>query len=270
MDRTLYITDLDGTLLNTESTLSTYTIGTINTLVDKGLIFTYATARSLYSALPVTKGLTTNLPVIIYNGCAIINAKTRELLYSCQFSKEEIVEVKEILKDNYPFVYSYIDEKETVSYYQKYVNDGMQFYLDKRKDDPRFNPVDHQDIYQGRVFYFTCIGKKEDLEKVYYKIKDKDKYHVVFHQEIYREEYWLEIMPKNATKANAILKLKEILKIDKIVSFGDAINDLPMFLISDECYAVENAVTELKNIATGIIQSNNQDGVAKWLENHGK
>lgn len=270
MNTTLFVTDLDGTLLNKESTLSSYTINTVNTLIDNGLLFTYATARSLYSALPVTKGLKTNLPVIIYNGCAIVNAKTNQLLYSCYFSKEEIEEVKEILKDNYPFVYSYINHIETVSYYQKYINEGMQFYLDKRKEDPRFNPIDHQDIYQGNIFYFTCIGKKEELEKAYYKIKDKEAYHVVFHQEIYREEYWLEIMPKNATKANAILKLKEILLVDKIVSFGDAINDVPMFLISDECYAVENAVNDLKNIATGIIESNQQDGVAKWLENHGK
>lgn len=52
-----------------------------------------------------------------------------------------------------------------------------------------------------------------------------------------------------------------------MVSFGDAINDIPMFRISDECYAVKNAVEELKKIATGIIDSNDEDGVAKWLEN---
>lgn len=38
-----------------------------------------------------------------------------------------------------------------------------------------------------------------------------------------------------------------------------------MFRIADECYAVSNAVDELKEIATGIIDSNDNDGVAKWL-----
>jgi hydroxymethylpyrimidine pyrophosphatase-like HAD family hydrolase len=38
-----------------------------------------------------------------------------------------------------------------------------------------------------------------------------------------------------------------------------------MFKISDECYAVENAVPELKQIATGIVKNSNDDGVAKWL-----
>ena len=51
-----------------------------------------------------------------------------------------------------------------------------------------------------------------------------------------------------------------------MVSFGDAINDIPMFQVSDECYAVSNAVDELKKIATGIIESNEEDGVARWLQ----
>ncbi len=68
-------------------------------------------------------------------------------------------------------------------------------------------------------------------------------YNITFQQEIYRKEYWLEIMPKTASKASAILKLKELLKCDEVVSFGDAVNDLPMFTISDQCYAMANAVT---------------------------
>ena len=51
-----------------------------------------------------------------------------------------------------------------------------------------------------------------------------------------------------------------------MISFGDAVNDIPMFEISDEAYAVENAVEELKSYASGVILSNEEDGVAKWLQ----
>nr|WP_241147406.1 HAD hydrolase family protein [Thomasclavelia spiroformis] len=71
--------------------------------------------------------------------------------------------------------------------------------------------------------------------------------------------------PKTASKANAILKLKEILKCDEIVCFGDAINDLEMFKVSNQSYAMENAVDQLKKHATAIIDSNENDGVANWL-----
>lgn len=75
-------------------------------------------------------------------------------------------------------------------------------------------------------------------------------------------------MPVRATKAEAIRTLLKLWDCDRIVSFGDAINDIPMFEISDECYAVANAVPELKNIATGVIGDNDHDGVARWLLGH--
>ena len=78
-------------------------------------------------------------------------------------------------------------------------------------------------------------------------------------------EYWCEIMPRHANKAEAVLRLKEMLGCDRIVCFGDGSNDMTMFRIADECYAMENADDELKAIATGVIGSNNDDGVAKWL-----
>ena len=91
---------------------------------------------------------------------------------------------------------------------------------------------------------------------------------VSLQQELYRPEYWCEIMPASASKANAIRKLKEMWGCSRVVSFGDAVNDLPMFDMSDECYAVSNAVEELKAAATGIIGSNEEDGVAVWLLRH--
>lgn len=74
--KTLYVTDLDGTLLRTDDTVSPFTINTVNGLVDKGMLFTYATARSLVSASVVTKGLSARIPVIAYNGAFIYNAET--------------------------------------------------------------------------------------------------------------------------------------------------------------------------------------------------
>ena len=116
-----------------------------------------------------------------------------------------------------------------------------------------------------RDSYYTCIGSREELFPVYEALKDNEELNCLFHPEIYREEYWCEVLPKKATKANAIKELKKLWNCDRIVSFGDGINDLPMFEISDECYAVENAVEELKRAATGVIESNINDGVAKWL-----
>lgn len=270
--KTLYVTDLDGTLLNTEEKLSQYTIGTINEFIKKGGQFTFATARSLSSASIVTKGLKVELPVIVYNGGFIMNAKSGKVISSSIYSydeKEYIIKLMEKYKVS-PLVYSYVNGIERVSWILGSENEGMRHYLSKRKGDKRMNPLGKSDdLYQGDVFYFTCIGEQEKLYPIYETLKENPCYNCIYQQELYREEYWCEIMPKKATKANGIQSLKEIFHFDRIVCFGDAVNDIPMFQISDECYAVENAVPQLKEIATGVIGSNNVDGVARWIESNG-
>lgn len=111
--------------------------------------------------------------------------------------------------------------------------------------------------------YTTCIETPEKIKLFYDKYKDI--YHCVYQKDIYSDEQWLEIMPKDVTKASAVQKLKQITQRDYVVVFGDGINDLEMFGIADECYAMSNAEPELKAAATKIIESNDNDGVARWL-----
>lgn len=270
--KTLYVTDLDGTLLNTGHRISPYSIDVINNLVKKGLLFTYATARSLVSASVVAEGLLTNIPIIAYNGAFIINPSTKEILTSSFFDKEETDKVQEVLAKCHvsPLVYAYIDGLEKVSWNTGKENEGIRHYLEVRKGDKRFRPLTNPEsstgLYEGDMFYYTCIGEKEDLLPVYEIFSKDERFTCTLQQELYRTEYWCEILPKKATKAEAVKKLKELWSCDRVISFGDAINDIPMFRVSDECYAVSNAVEELKKLATGIIDSNDEDGVAKWLE----
>lgn len=270
---TLYVTDLDGTLLNSNDQISQYSIRTINGLVAKGMQFTYATARSLVSASVVAKGLSTNIPIIAYNGVLIMNPETGEVLSFLSFTEEETAYAIGVLREHggNPLVYAYVDGVERVSYVTGRENEGIRRYLDVRKGDRRFRSLaDETCLYQGDIFYFTCIADREELLPLYEIFVRDERFRTTLQQELYRPEYFLEIMPRKASKAEAIKRLKEIWHCDKVVSFGDAVNDIPMFEISDECYAVANAVPELKAHATGVIASNDEDGVAKWLEQNGE
>ena len=75
----------------------------------------------------------------------------------------------------------------------------------------------------------------------------------------------LEVVKKDVSKASAALALKARLGAQKLVVFGDAENDIPLFEAADESYAVSNAVPSLKERATAVIGSNEEDGVAKKL-----
>ena len=262
----LYVSDLDGTLLRSDAKTSEYTNQVINELTAKGMLFSYATARSYLTATKVTEGLNARIPIITYNGAVILQNNTFEILAKntfCPEDKEEIL--NEILCHGiYPIVYAYRLGEEKFSYLVKKCNRATSEFLLTRKGDIRDNPVEFDnELGFGDAFYFTCIDRYDKLEPIY--IRFKEKYHCIFQKDIYSGEQWLEIVPKAVSKANAVLQLKKYLGAEYIVAFGDGKNDIDMFEIADESYAVENAVDELKAIATGIIENNDSDGVAKWL-----
>lgn len=264
--KTLYVSDLDGTLLRSNETTSEYTNEKLNHLTEKGMLFSYATARSYHTARKVTKGLEAKIPLIIYNGAFIIDNVTGEILLSNYFDKDVTDILDELIKNNiYPIVYAYIDGVEKFSFIPDKCSQAQLDFLETRKGDIRTNIITNvQQLYEGDIFYITCIDEKEKLKPLYERFKCS--YHCVYQQDIYSGEQWLEIMPLAASKANASKQLKEYLGCDKLVVFGDGMNDTDMFEIADECYAVENAVEELKQLATQVIGRNNEDAVVKWLE----
>lgn len=266
MKTILYVSDLDGTLLQSNETTSDYTNKTINELVDKGMLFSYATARSLVTAKKVTKGIKAEIPLIVYNGAFVIDNVTGNILLENYFDKSVLDVLDELFENKiYPIVYAYIDGKEKFSFVPKLCTAGINKFLDSRKGDIRTNAVkSEEELKQGNIFYITCIDSVNKLKPFYEKYKNT--YHCVYQKDIYTNEQWLEIMPREASKSNAIKQLKELLKCDKLVTFGDGKNDIDMFELSDECYAVQNADEELKKYATAVISSNDEDGVAHWLE----
>lgn len=264
--KTLYLSDLDGTLLRSDETISEYTSEIINKITEQGVHFSFATARSLNTARKVTSAIKTRLPVIVYNGAFIRDNLSGEILYSNYF-KDNTDELFEDIKRNgiFPVVYSFIEGVEKLSFVEGKSSAGQKLYLESRKGDNRITPVKNfEDLLKGNKFYITCIDDEEKLLPVYEKYKES--FRCLYQKDYYSDYYWLEIMPKEACKSNAALKLKEMLGCDRLVVFGDEINDIDMFKIADTAVAVGNAVDELKPFATEFTDTNNNDGVAKWLK----
>ena len=309
--KTLYVSDLDGTLLGSNERTSDFTNQTINELVAQGMLFSYATARSYLTAHKVTKGLDAQIPVIIYNGAFIRDHASGEILLSSYFADGAETLLQELRDaDVYPLVYAgltvgsgqgggapadngqspqnnsetdehsqaekfsgELQEKfsgelcEKFSYIPQHATEGMRRFLDTRKGDERERAVSTmEELLAGDIFYVTCIDEREKLMPLYERYRER--YHCVLSQEIYTKAWFLEIMPITTSKARAVMRLKEYLGCDRVVAFGDHYNDIDMFEMADESYAVENAVEELKAVATGVIASNDDDGVAHFLRAH--
>ena len=128
--KTLFVSDLDGTLLTIKERVSEYSLEHLNTLIDGGMPFTYATARSLNSAAKACWGLRQNLPVILYNGAVIMEPSDRKMLYNNHFNGGQLLYLKELFAkhDVWPLVYSFHGETERVSWVTEKETPGMRRY----------------------------------------------------------------------------------------------------------------------------------------------
>jgi len=267
-EKTLYVSDLDGTLMHKDLKISDFSVKTINALVGKGVAFTYATARSISSAGTITKDLKLKLPVITRNGAVLADNNTGKIIEKALFTEKEVEMLKEMLPElpKTGFVSCYFGDDMKKVFAGSLHTAELQGYLDYYKDDPSVVTVsDLSEMFMGNPGYVTIIGDKDEIEPLYIRTREYNGWECLFQKDIYRDEYWLEIAPRNSTKAKSILKLKEEYGFDKLVVFGDSVNDIPMFKIADEAYAVSNAVDELKALATDIIGSNEEDAVAVYL-----
>ena len=263
---TLFVSDLDGTLLRHDETLSPFTADVINNFTAAGNLFSFATARSRITARKVTGEIVSNIPIVVYNGSFIMEKETGIHLYENLFEGNDAAEILDILtaREIYPIVYSHINGVERFSYIPGLESPAMKKFGDTRRGDIRERAVDSIDaLYDGEIFYFTCIDEEDKLLPVYGMLKDR--FCCISHIDIYSGERWLEILPKGVSKAGAVLELKRILGCERLVCFGDGVNDISMFEVADECYAVANAHEKLKKIATAVIGSSQEDGVARYL-----
>lgn len=272
MEETLYLSDLDGTLLRSDQTLSARTCATVDRIVRAGVHFSYATARSIDTAARVTRGIGVDIPVIVHNGAFIVDSVTRRPLWSAKFTPEEEEAVYSAFLERglFPLTYAVIDRKNRFSYIREKCGKAQwEFVLTRMgyEDDRRAREIFSPDgALDGDVYYFACIGDSErQLSPVYERLKDR--FRCIFSRDIYTDAPWLEILPQGVSKATAAEKLRDLLGCKRIVCFGDAVNDLPMFEAADEKYAVANAAPELKKLATAVIGANDDDAVAAWLEN---
>lgn len=265
---TLYATDLDGTLLRPDTTISDECAATLNRMIDKGVLFTYATARSFSSAAPLVKKLHLSCPAVTFNGVFIIDPKTGEHIIENIFSAKSLDIAKEYIVSNgiAPLVYSYIDGRERVSFLADRLDD-VRGYTESRKDDKRLRPVNgYAELFEGKVFYITMLNPKEDPMELFEVFSRENGFTSNSMHDTYDPDtIWFEIFSKNASKASAVLQIMELKRADKLVCFGDNINDISMIRAADTGVAVGNACDELKAEADIVIGDSKDDAVAEFI-----
>lgn len=268
--KTLYITDLDGTFLNGNGVVSEESRRIVNALSEKGMLFSVATARSIMTAGELLAGLRINAPVVLMNGVFLFDINKKQAVSFHELTAIAFADVVAAFQKfgKSPMLWLYgNDGLLSVQYTRLELQVNREFY-EKRKDSfgGRFYKVDRLSVPCGQhAVYINLVDTFEALCPIAEALKSVEGAAFAFYADTYTEYWFLEVYSAAASKANGSVQIRELLQADRITAFGDNLNDLSLFSVANEKYAVENAVPEIKRAATGIIESNRADGVAKFL-----
>lgn len=267
----LYVSDLDGTLLGRDQRLSEQTIQTINDLVASGMLFTVATARSTPSARQVLADLDLRLPAIHMNGVLIVDPVTNRPLRRNVLPPDL---ARDLIRDHLagglnPFVYTLDAAGRYHAYYLGATNACERDYIDRRRaaGDDRFAVVsDLADAIDGDVLSLSTIESPDRMAALHRRLATDPLLCCHFDHDIYMPAFaWLTIGHADANKGAGVRIVKQIVGADRVVCFGDNLNDLAMFDVADEAYAMADAHDALRDIAHGTIGSNADHAVAAYL-----
>lgn len=263
---TLYISDLDGTLLNDEGRLSDYTKRTLNALIAHGLPFTVNTSRSPESARKVLQGLQLKLPAILMNGsCFYDFRKNRTVSLTPVPKVAASLCVKKLTEAGLsPFVFSLENGDTAVqlfgkqnAYTNKFINDRAGYYPNITENSSFKMP--------SHIPYIVCVGNTNMCQlgaKAVFGINGIS--HSLFSSED-GSYCFLEIYAEGAGKLNGAERFSKQYGFQKIVGFGDNLNDLEFIKNADIGIAVANAHKELFSAADEVIGKNSENSVADYL-----
>ena len=269
---TLYITDLDGTLLNSSGNLSENSRKMISDFIENGANFTVATARTFATVKEMFKGIDLKLPLVLMNGVMLYSISDDRVVTYHNINENAVTRVLEIYKKHgaYPMLYRCVKNGLEIEYFSK-DNPYQMKYIGNRDEinGKRFlySPVFDSENNKN-IIYIVTLDEYEKLLPIYNDIKKSDDVSCAFYSDNYTGCYFMEVFASGVSKASTLLEVKNTIKADRVIAFGDNLNDMEMFRIADEAYAVENACEELKAIATETIGCNNDDSVANYISKH--
>ena len=269
--KTIYVTDLDGTLLQPDATLSDNSLRILSQLLEDGLPLTVATARTSYSVLPILRGLPVSLPLILQNGAVLYDAQAKRILHAACIQPDAFREVCGYVEKSgvNGFAYCIEDGVLRCCYTELTTAHMRQFYQERRDryDKPFLQVKSLAQLADLHPVYLSICAPQPLLDPLVQNLQTVPDIALSYYRDIYCTDIWyLEVSAPDATKYHGVQKLKELTGAEKTVGFGDNHNDLPLFDACDYKVAVGNAAAELKTQADCVIGTNTEDAVAAYLQ----
>ncbi|MBE6317177.1 MAG: HAD-IIB family hydrolase [Bacteroidales bacterium] len=271
---TLYVSDLDGTLLGEDSQLSAVTVATLNRIIGElGGLFTVATARTPATVVPLMQQVHARLPYIVIGGSAMWNPVTMSYEHTRGIDDMTVNAVADVFdrRGTHPFIYRRHGKNLLHTHHYGPLSPQEERFIAERQhlplkqfflDDRDFRHSDDEALLIFSMNKYAVLKSIADDLRTSVPTCSVMVYHDIFDE----SEGYLEIFSAGTSKAAAIRDLARQLGAGRVVVFGDNRNDIAMMQAADFSVAVDNAFTEVKAVASEVIGPNTADSVARWIE----
>lgn len=269
----LFISDLDGTLLNPDSRISDFTAQTISHLTDRGALISVATARTPATVDILMRHTRTSIPAIVMTGAALWHRDTRNYTDVHHIEPHTAATITHTMQCHgiTPFIYTIAPDGIIHTYYngshtptskeQKFIDQRSHLPLKRMHINEPVPPI----VTDHPVLIFA-LGDKKRIYDTADTLRATAQCSVSSYPDIFNPEIaYIEVFAPGVSKAAAVTRLKEITRAHTLTVFGDNLNDLPMMAVADVAVAVGNALPQVREAADVVIDTNATDAVARYI-----
>ena len=257
-------TDMDGTLLRNDHSISEATRAMLQKLVAAGIPVVLVSARPIHGILPISRWLgLQNMPIVSLNGGYI--GLEEKIIYESAIEPQTIAEIQQIAR-GFSVTLIYYAGMEWFS-----ESDDAATAKEQRITDvpiriaPFAELATYWKAHGSGINKIMAVGEPGVVNVL------ENKLHGMYgnRMNVYTSKpTYLEIMQQGASKTNAVKFLinRYQLRPDEIIAVGDNFNDKDMIAFAGRGIAMGNAPAEVKAVASYVTDTNQQDGVRKALE----
>lgn len=256
----LIFIDSDGTLKKTDGTISDRVKKAIEKNREVGNKIIICTARPRYQTLEVMKEAGSDSIIVSSNGSEIFDSNNNKVIFNSFIDIDSVIK---LVKYAYSKDIRLILTMENYEYVTKEIRNSNQKLLNKH------NYV--EELTESNIKRCMFIDKKsEEIYKIKDILSENNKLHIVdeINENSSYEEKWFSVSNSNCSKGNALKIVSKYLNIpiENTITIGNDKNDISMFEVAGLSVAVANASDDIKNKVDHITLSNDEDGVAIFLE----
>lgn len=259
----LIVSDLDGTLLQDDKTISETDRAAIQRFQEAGGKFTIATGRSIPTVVSYLEELQLDIPVVLYNGAMIYDPVGKKSLWETSIpekAKKAVAHIHQVFGDTVG-----IEILAEQALYAVVYNDFIHWHLNGGEYSVPYERCEIEDVLPKPWIKVMFAAEREQVGALQRELINLNLHGV---RVVHSAERLVEILPEDVNKGSALQRLCSQVGIPmtKTAAIGDFYNDLEMIEMSQCGVAVSNACREVQAAADLIVSSNKENGVAEAIE----